>query len=132
MKQSLLVGSGLSAVEFGKYIKEEGISVEPQLRNAKEIIALSGKLYRKGKKKYNLNVELLDMYDDYYRTLMNNLPSEPDTPVYISFTDLMTNQTITGNFYVTDNTYRAKKVVGTLQGTPITEVTGATFRLEQV
>lgn len=119
MKVSLTI----NGLNFGPYIAESGIQTSSILRNEKSIVTMDGVLHKTGIKKNKIQVSLLDMPDDEFHTLGTYLATNPAT---VSYTDLDSAETSSGQYYISDFSYTAKKAVGTL-----TVVTGGSFTLEE-
>lgn len=111
MRASLII----NGLEFGPFIKEEGIQVSKVVKKSSSLTTLSGALDRKEFKRININVTLIDNIRDYFELDGNSegfykLMQKLKGPLAeVSYANFYTGKIIDGLFYINDLNDSIKK-----------------------
>lgn len=111
----------INNVEFATWAKEDGITVTPILRREKTITTMDGTEYRSNIKKYQIDMEFVDMNEDTLQTLLAALATNPG---YVIENMVTPGTSRYGYYYIDDTSFSAHKVVA---GT--TDFTGLSLTL---
>lgn len=98
----------INGTDFSPWVKEDGIKYGATYRQSRDVVVLSGTLYRAQIEKYTLSVSLVELRDNTMATLKAAMLTNPAT---VQFTT-PSGETLTRSCYLSDPSEGAKTVKG--------------------
>ena len=98
----------INGTDFSPWVAEDGIKYGATYRQSRDVVVLSGTLYRAQIEKYTLSVSLVELRDNTMATLKAAMLTNPAT---VQFTT-PSGETLTRTCYLSDPSEGARTVKG--------------------